>query len=458
MRKFSHKVNVTAPTAYMRRAGSAEESGGASKGETMSQERVRKRTPKWVKILAIVLCAILIVLCAVVGAAAIVWRHEISTVSSFRKLVDRDPTHQDGAVYRMDVSGDFYFDDFLAQGGASSDEELISFITNSITRGLIDMTIEQSEIACSAFTATTADGDVLFARNYDFAQTNTALVFTEPGNGRYASVSTVDLQFLGMETDRDVEGLMNKITCLAAPYAPLDGVNEMGLSCGIFMSYQGAETVATDQQTDREDKLGDITSTTMMRMILDYCSTVDQAVEMIRQYDMHDSAQTSFHYMIADAEGNSAILEWTNGTDSTDNDGSKRELHVIYNDDDAHIGSREGAASYQWITNFILQPDYYGEDDPDVDNEEADLLKPGYDRYVHIYEQLAATNGVVENEQAAMNILASVGRRGWNNDDSNGITVHSVVYNLTDKTVMWVANEHYGSEEHTFTFSLADKF
>ena len=83
---------------------------------------------------------------------------------------------------------------------------------------------------------------------------------------------------------------------------------------------------------------------------------------------------------------------------------------------------------------------------------------PGSDRYEHIGNQLAAVNGVVEDEQAAMDILASVGRRNWNNDDSNGITVHSVVYNLTDQTVMWVANEHYGSEEHTFTFSLADKF
>ena len=188
----------------------------------MMEEKTKRRTPKWVKILAIVLCAILILLCALVGAAAIVWRNELATLSSFRKIVDRDPTHQDGAVYRMDISGDFYFDDFLEQGGASGDEELITFITNSITRGLIDMTIEQSEIACSAFTAVTPEGDVLFGRNYDFSQTNTALVFTDPGNDRYASVSTVDLQFLGMKTDRDVEGLLNKITCLAAPYAPLD--------------------------------------------------------------------------------------------------------------------------------------------------------------------------------------------------------------------------------------------
>ena len=410
----------------------------------MMDEKTKRRTPKWVKILAIVLCAILILLCALVGAAAIVWRNELATLSGFRKIVDRDPTHQDGAVYRMDISGDFYFDDFLEQGGASGDEELITFITNSITRGLIDMTIKQSEIACSAFTAVTPEGDVLFGRNYDFSQTNTALVFTEPGNDRYASVSTVDLQFLGMKTDRDVEGLLNKITCLAAPYAPLDGVNEKGLSCGIFMSYQGAETVATDQQTDNPD----ITSTTMMRMILDYCATVEDAIEMIKGYDMHDSAQTSFHYMIADATGASAILEWTNGTDSTDNDGSARELHIIRNTDEEFYADSGRTAEYQWITNFILQPGYY---------EEGDEM-PGSDRYEHIGNQLAAVNGVVEDEQAAMDILASVGRRNWNNDDSNGITVHSVVYNLTDQTVMWVANEHYGSEEHTFTFSLADKF
>lgn len=400
----------------------------------------KKRAPKWAKITAIVLAAILLVLVALVGAAAIVWRNEIATVANFRKIADRNDAHQDGAVYRMDVSGDFYFDDFLAQGGASSDSELIDFITNSITRGLIDMTIQESEIACSAFTAVTPAGDRIFARNYDFSKTNTALVFTDPGNGRYRSFSTVDLQFLGMDADRDVEGLMNKITCLAAPYAPLDGVNEKGLSCGIFMSYQGNETVATDQQTEKPD----ITSTTMMRALLDYCATVDEAIAFVERYDMHDSAQTSFHYMVADATGASAIFEWTNGTDLTDNDGSARTLKVIRNDDDAHIGEREGAADYQWITNFILQPGYYEDDD----------AKPGFDRYNEIASRLSATDGVVADEQAAMDILAAVGRRNWNNDDSNGITVHSVVYNLTKKTVLWVANEHYGEAAYTFEFTL----
>lgn len=415
----------------------------------MAEESTKKRTPGWVKVLAIVLASILFVIIALIGTAAIVWRNEISTVANFKKVASRNDAHEDGAVYRMDVAGDFYFDDFLAQGGASSDGELIDFITNSITRGLIKMDIKQSEIACSAFTAKTPSGDRLFARNYDFSQTNTALVFTNPGNGRYASFSTVDLQFLGMDGDKDVEGLLNKVTCLAAPYAPLDGINEKGLSCGIFMSYQGGEldengdeiTVATDQQTEKPD----ITSTTMMRAMLDYCATVEEAVAFVQEYDMHDSAQTSFHYMVADATGASAILEWTNDTDDTDNDGSARTLKVIYNDDDAHIGADEDAAKdYQWITNFILQPGYYADDSD----------KAGLDRYQAIRDQLMAADGVVADEDAAMDILASVGRRNWNNDDSNSITVHSVVYNLTKKTVTWVANEHYGDAAYTFRFSL----
>ena len=60
----------------------------------------------------------------------------------------------------------------------------------------------------------------------------------------------------------------------------------------------------------------------------------------------------------------------------------------------------------------------------------------------------------MEDEQAAMEILQAVGRRNWNNDDGNGCTVHSVVYNLTKKTVLWVANEHYGEEAYTFSFAL----
>lgn len=402
-----------------------------------------KTMPRWGKILlgiGITLVALVLILGIAVYA---IFHNELATAFSITQLRTRNDDHQDGSVYTMQVHGDFYLDDFVAQGGVSSDAELIAFITGNITKGLIDMGLESPEIGCSAFTAQTPDGDVLFGRNYDFSKTNTCLVFTEKNAGRHASISTVDLQFLGIDVNSDLSGIMDYVTCLAAPYAPLDGINDAGVSCGIFMTYQGgAQTVATDQNTDKPD----FTSTTLLRLILDYADSVEEAVEIARSYDLHDSAITSYHYMVADATGKSAILEWVTGTDATDNDGAARELKVIYNDDDAHVGELEGATDYQVITNFVLTPGYYDGCAPEE--------KKGYDRYEKIYEILSQTNGVVADESAAMEVLAAVGRRTWDNDDGNGCTVHSAVYDLTNKTVLWVANEHFGEEAHTFSFGL----
>ena len=51
---------------------------------------------------------------------------------------------------------------------------------------------------------------------------------------------------------------------------PLDGVNDAGVACGIFMSYQGeGKGTPTDTQTDKPD----LTSTTLLRLILDYADS-----------------------------------------------------------------------------------------------------------------------------------------------------------------------------------------
>ena len=97
----------------------------------------------------------------------------------------------------------------------------------------------------------------------------------------------------------------------------------------------------------------------MLRMILDYASSGDEAVELVKKYDLHDNANTSFHYMVADESGKSAILEWVNATDDTDNDGAKRELKIYYNTSDSILGEKEEKNVFQYITNFIVTPDYY---------------------------------------------------------------------------------------------------
>ena len=397
----------------------------------------KKSTAK--KVLLTILGVLLALVIVLVGTVYAVWHDEITTLLSFQQVTQRDESHKDGSVYVLNVSGGYHFDEFLAQGGASNDTELISFITNSITKGIIPMNIKTSTIACSAFTADTQSGDRVFGRNYDFSATNTAIVYTNPGKGRHASYSTIDLSFLGLDKDKDVESLGQKILTLAAPYVPLDGVNDAGVACGIFMSYQGeGKGTPTDTQTDKPD----LTSTTLLRLILDYADSVEDAVALAEQYDLHDSASSCFHYMVADSTGRSAVLEWV-GTDADhDADGSQRQLNVLWNDTDALSDSSD----WQVVTNFIKTPGYY---------DGTTVEMKGLDRYEHLAAALRQTNGVVADKSAAMDLLASVGRRTWNNDDSNSNTVHSVVYDLTDKSVLWVGNEHYGEDGYTFEFQLA---
>ena len=390
------------------------------------------------KLLRRIACALAALVIALAVAVFALWHNELTTLASFQKLSDRDEAHRDGAVYQINFSGDYSFDEFLSQGGASNDAELISFVTRSITKGIIPMHIKTSSIACSAFTADTQSGDRVFGRNYDFSATNTAIVYTDPGEGRHASYSTIDLSFLGLDADKDVETIGQKFLTLAAPYVPLDGINDAGVACGIFMSYQGeGKGTPTDTQTDKPD----ITSTTLLRLILDYADSVEDAVALAQQYDLHDSASSCFHYMVADSTGRSAILEWV-GTDADhDADGAQRQLNVLWNDTDALSDS----ADWQGVTNFIKTPGYY-------DGTSAE--RKGLDRYEHLTAALRETDGIVADKDAAMDLLASVGRRTWNNDDSNSNTVHSVVYDLTDKSVLWVGNEHYGEEAYTFEFQL----
>ena len=96
------------------------------------------------------------------------------------------------------------------------------------------------------------------------------------------------------------------------------------------------------------------------------------------------------------------------------------------------------------MTNFVIQPGYY-------DSEED---QKGLDRYRHIGGQLLEADGVLADERAAMDVLASVGRRSWNHGDSEHLTIHSAVYNLTEKTIVWVPNENYTDPEAWFTFAL----
>lgn len=423
----------------------------------------KKKMKLWKKITIIVVSSI-IGLILILGIVIFsVWNKELRSVFSINLLVEAKDENRSGPVYEMDMVGDYYFKDFLEKGGASNDQELIDHIVDNITKGIIPISIKAPTIGCSSFTAVTPEGDRLFGRNYDFTKTTGMIVKTEGSDEtfaqfgpRHATISSVDLQFLGITDGVYLEGILNNLLCLAAPYAPLDGINDAGVSCGIYMSYQGdvdGHNVSTDQQTDRPD----LTSTTMLRAILDYADSVSEAVEIASSYDLHDSASTSFHYMVADRFGNSAILEWApvDADETNDNDGTKRTLRVYYNDrDDMITESNEKNNDFQYITNFLITPAYYTSDEN----------KGGLDRYLEIEKMINPDGNNTKGEitiDEAMAILERVGRRNWDVvngvSDGNGTTVWSCLYNLSDLAVTWVSNEEFDVESSVYNYHFDGK-
>ena len=401
------------------------------------------------KIICIIFTSLLALILLAFAIITFIFRNEISAISSIKLLKPRVENSLQCGIYEMSFKGDYYFEDYLEQGGAKNDRELLDFIMNKMTKGLLKLKINTSKIGCSSFTAHKPNGEQLFARNYDLYATNTCIVRVKGNKKRHASISTVDTSFINIPAQADMNNLLSKAYALAAPYAPLDGMNDAGVSCGIYMTYQGAgkNVIATDQNTD----LPDISPTALIRLILDYADSLDEAVDFARSYDMHDSAGTSFHIMVAEPSGRSAILEWVNDTDEGDNYGSLRKLVVTYNDLDSNIGQREGQAYFQWVTNFIIQPGYYKIYNNDL---------TGWERYNIIYDELSKSGGLVADEMAAMDILHKVSQRTVRPNrkaDDFVLTIHSVIYNLDNLTTLWCGNEQYADKEGMFRYKLNSK-
>lgn len=384
----------------------------------------------------IILVCIIVLIIAIIGTAFALWGNEALSLLSIRKLRERNDEHLDGAVYQMTVHGGFYLEDFIAQGGVSSDQELAEFVEGKITKGLMELGIKPPKVGCSSFTAKTPEGKCLFARNYDFDKTNTCIVKTCARKGRHATVSTVDLRSASLDTEKDPDKFSDRVRFLAAPYLPLDGINDAGVACGIYMSYQGAIERATDQKTDRPD----LTSTVLLRMILDYADNVEEAIEIASSYDLHDSSNSTYQYMVADKEGNSAVLCWVGGKlNAEDNDPTARELVVLRGESEDNICGTD----FQAVTNFVPIKGFYGNATP----------PNGWEAFTTICDTLRETNGIMADEKEAMKLLEKVGKRKTMPGRKN-CTPHSAVYNLTDCSVLWVPNEHFDEKDAEITISL----
>lgn len=91
--------------------------------------------------------------------------------------------------------GDYKFADFLAQGGASSDGEVVGFLAENLLDGVSLDGIMGNIFGCSTLAAADSEGRVLFGRNIDWNHCDAMVVASYPKDG-YASISTVNMDFI----------------------------------------------------------------------------------------------------------------------------------------------------------------------------------------------------------------------------------------------------------------------
>ena len=101
---------------------------------------------KILKISGIVLSSILALLLITATIFSFIFRNEISTISSIRLLKPRVKNSLQCGIYEMNITGDYYFEDYIAQGGSKNDRELLDFIMNKMTKGLLNLSIKTSKI------------------------------------------------------------------------------------------------------------------------------------------------------------------------------------------------------------------------------------------------------------------------------------------------------------------------
>jgi len=197
-------------------------------------------------------------------------------------------------------SRDYMLDEFISQGGASSDRDVLEFLGKNLinTDG---MSFNVSGFGCS--TLNVNGSEKLFGRNFDWQNCNALVLSTKPDNG-YASISTVNTDFI-KSAYSGYDNLSEKARTAAAVYAPLDGMNEKGLCVAVLMINDGK---SINQQTEKID----ITTTTAVRILLDKAAGVDEAIEILKKYDMHSSMGLMIHFAISDINGNSVVVEYIN--------------------------------------------------------------------------------------------------------------------------------------------------
>ena len=323
-----------------------------------------------------------------------------------------------GRIYEMNYTVDYKLDEALNAGivGTTS-------LTRFVVTHLFDSIPSAKSVSlsydagCSAFACPDGtSGNFLMGRNFDFNHRDPdtkervmiplIAVHTAPAGGK-KSVSFVDGQFVKYESGFYTKKGNDLSMLMALPYLLLDGINEDGFAVSV-LKLDGLPTAQSDSPNKR------IFTTVAMRMLLDRASTVKEAKEMLKDYSMYmDSDSASYHFFMADAKGDFAIVEYTN-PDTQLNPNRLEEL--------------SGADTLRCVTNFYVSPTMYA-----TPHGMRHSLH-GKERYDSLRAGLLRHNYKMTPEEA-LGLLKVVAQGPDGYQGSTGFTQWSEVFNLSKKTV-----------------------
>ena len=259
---------------------------------------------KSLKVTLLSLCGIVAVLLAAVLVFVGIYFTRIQTTNSIEKLSDYDDGYN---LYRMEVKYDYSLDDVINYGIKDNQTMIDAILKDALP--LLPVKIEAPSFGCTAFTLTDADGDVHMGRNYDFKNNTSAmLVYCAPKNG-YKSVGFAAMD--NVSANQPDESVKKRLASLTAPFICLDGVNEKGVSIAVLT----LDSEPVHQTTGKPT----IATTLAIRLVLDKAASTQEAVDLLRSYDMFASSGRDYHFYITDASGDGRVLEY-------DCDSETREL------------------------------------------------------------------------------------------------------------------------------------
>ncbi|MBP5334491.1 MAG: linear amide C-N hydrolase [Bacteroidales bacterium] len=285
-----------------------------------------------------VIFLILGILAALCIAVLCIWGGEIASIRTIHSVGGNK------YLYHMEYKASYDLDDVIEKD-VDSNSELLDYVIGRIGKG-IPIKMKSAQVAdengelgtfnCTSFQATKADGQGFwYGRNYDYFKNPTMVTVSHPKKG-YASIAVSDMSHFGYSLEKLPESLAQKLSCLAAIYAPVDGINEKGLCTSIM----ALPKQASQQSTDKHD----VGTSVIMRLWLDRCATVQEALDLASTVDIrHDiTVGSGYHYMIADANGDCAVLEF-------DKEDGWKSMTV----------RKDPSQNYMLVTNHLLSPKYY---------------------------------------------------------------------------------------------------